>query len=441
MAPEIDMTLYENMGFYADQMNQIRHGLSENLNVRHYADTEFNAAQMKQIRLGLQSGVDPTIYCDAAYDSDQMQELRWGLETGLDVLLYANPRLDGMQMNQIRQGLQANIDVSIYADPKFHWLQMNQIYMGLKAGIDPTLYADPKIDSDQMNEIRLDLEQSIKDPEQRRELTRDEAIEKMVAAGFNDEQIAEELETRDFARELLKEHAEKEPQRNNMRDITIISDKISQYGNIPFIFTNVPKNFSIRDFDYESAIKDAHNVMHGRYYEGIKVDLSDIDNPQVDIRGSVSDFEEAKFESLTIPQDKWESLRVALETNNIPVIESTFVSDECADTLLTVQSIHVDAIHQLLDPKPQEAIFKDEYGYRIKGHEGMVFANDGAAKTYATEKLGIDIQSEERKFEKSSKKQPKEPTPNDDMKIAKAVLAAKAIGAATKAVSKTGPVI
>ncbi len=62
----------------------------------------------------------------------QMDQIRLGLRDGLDVSKYANPKLDSLQMNQIRLGLRDGLDVSQYATPKFtHW-QMDQIRLGLQ---------------------------------------------------------------------------------------------------------------------------------------------------------------------------------------------------------------------------------------------------------------------------------------------------------------------
>lgn len=54
------------------------------------------------------------------FNSDQMEEIRLGLQDNLDVSWYANPIYDDNQMEEIRLGLKDNLDVSKYADPKIH---------------------------------------------------------------------------------------------------------------------------------------------------------------------------------------------------------------------------------------------------------------------------------------------------------------------------------
>lgn len=62
----------------------------------------------------------------------QMNQIRLGLRDGLDVSKYANPKLDSLQMDQIRLGLRDGLDVSIYADPKFNHSKMRKIRQGLR---------------------------------------------------------------------------------------------------------------------------------------------------------------------------------------------------------------------------------------------------------------------------------------------------------------------
>ncbi len=66
------------------------------------------------------------------FNYEQMQEIRQGLKQGVDVSIYANPKFDDDQMRQIRKGLEKELDVSIYANPEFNWEQMEQIRLDLE---------------------------------------------------------------------------------------------------------------------------------------------------------------------------------------------------------------------------------------------------------------------------------------------------------------------
>ena len=51
---KIDMSKYEGKGFDKFQMQVIRKGLEQNLDVSKFADTKYNADQMEQICNGLE---------------------------------------------------------------------------------------------------------------------------------------------------------------------------------------------------------------------------------------------------------------------------------------------------------------------------------------------------------------------------------------------------
>lgn len=89
---------------------------------------------------------------------NQMDEIREGLENGLDVSSYAKPEFFWRQMQQIRLGLEKGLDVSSYAKPEFAWRQMREILFGLERGLDVSVYADPELSWEQMHDIWITLE-------------------------------------------------------------------------------------------------------------------------------------------------------------------------------------------------------------------------------------------------------------------------------------------
>jgi len=147
--------------FNEDQLEIIKQGLQQNLDVSIYAKPEFNHYQMIQILCGLIENLDISIYADPKYDEDQMIEIREGLEQDLDVSVYAKPEFKYKQMQQIKLGLLNNLDVSIYAKPEYNENQMHEIRYGLENDIDISVYTDLKYNSDQMIEIRKGLEQGL----------------------------------------------------------------------------------------------------------------------------------------------------------------------------------------------------------------------------------------------------------------------------------------
>ena len=93
---------------------------------------DFDAGQIYAVLVGLEQNFG----ADLKFNRDQMEQIRKGLEQGLDVSIYANPKYDRNQMKQIRNGLEQGLDVSIYADPQYDWRQMREIRTDLEFGVD-----------------------------------------------------------------------------------------------------------------------------------------------------------------------------------------------------------------------------------------------------------------------------------------------------------------
>ena len=131
-------------------------------NIKEFEETEFDKDQIDEIKKGIKNSIDISAYADPKFSWSQMSQIRQGLEEGLDVTKYANPKFDDSQMFQIRWGLKDGLNVDIYADPKFNWSQMAEIRWGLEAGIDVKEYADPKIHWSEMEEIKKEIEEKSK---------------------------------------------------------------------------------------------------------------------------------------------------------------------------------------------------------------------------------------------------------------------------------------
>ena len=88
------------------------------------------------------------------FNKYQLEEIKLGLKDNLDVNLYANPRFSAGQMELIRQGIKKGLDIKHYANPKFYEGQMRQIVSGLEEGLDVSIYNKPEYNYGQMNEIQ-----------------------------------------------------------------------------------------------------------------------------------------------------------------------------------------------------------------------------------------------------------------------------------------------
>ena len=82
--------------------------------MKEYHTKNFDRMQLEEIREGIKNGVDVSIYADEKYIFLQMAEIRKGLENGIDVTPYLDEEYDWFQMREIRRGLIEGVDVSVY---------------------------------------------------------------------------------------------------------------------------------------------------------------------------------------------------------------------------------------------------------------------------------------------------------------------------------------
>jgi hypothetical protein len=101
------------------------------------AGSIFSVNQLQEIYRGFKTvGINVGIYADPAYNADQMEQIRLGLESKLIVSVYAKPEFNAAQMEEIRLGLKKGLNVSLYADPEICWQEMNNIRTGMEEILD-----------------------------------------------------------------------------------------------------------------------------------------------------------------------------------------------------------------------------------------------------------------------------------------------------------------
>ena len=105
--------------------------------------------------MGIHSCVDITKYLLHEYNGKQMEQIRLGLEEGIDVSEYADPFIDAVSMKEARHRIS---DKWNDEKPALNELQSQEILMGLTSGVDVSLYADPRYTFKEMEKIRLALE-------------------------------------------------------------------------------------------------------------------------------------------------------------------------------------------------------------------------------------------------------------------------------------------
>ncbi len=121
----------------------------------------FNPKQIEQLKMGKANGVNIALYANKSFSAEQMQQIREGLEKKIKARLYADPKFSVVQMSRLKLDMIAGIDVSDYANPVYSNGQMTQLKLGKLSGVDISLYANPKTSIQEMSEIRTRLEMGI----------------------------------------------------------------------------------------------------------------------------------------------------------------------------------------------------------------------------------------------------------------------------------------
>lgn len=171
--------------FTADQIEEIKQGLKEGLDVSVYAKKEFLAAQMMQLRLGLENNISVLPYCDPQFDWFQMEEIRKGIERHVDYESFARPEYPYAVMRELRKALEKGLnfsektdldpetlrelrkatvngfDISTYIEKGFNGHQLHEITYALSLKIKPEKYITPEYPCEAMHEVFLGLEHNV----------------------------------------------------------------------------------------------------------------------------------------------------------------------------------------------------------------------------------------------------------------------------------------
>lgn len=118
----------------------------------------FTKEQIEQLKIGKRNGVNIRIYGNNNLSADQMQIIREALEERLDAGLFADPRYSVDSMRYLRADLKYGVDISYFMNPKYSLEQLSELDSGYLSGIDISKYSDPSLTPEQMSEIRLRLE-------------------------------------------------------------------------------------------------------------------------------------------------------------------------------------------------------------------------------------------------------------------------------------------
>ena len=77
---KVKVLYMDSSAFNTLQVEEIKRGLKEGLEVNYYAHPKYNWKQMAQIRMGLEKGLNVSIFTDSNLSSYEMYEIRTRLE-------------------------------------------------------------------------------------------------------------------------------------------------------------------------------------------------------------------------------------------------------------------------------------------------------------------------------------------------------------------------
>lgn len=154
--------------FDYDQMNEIRKGMNQHIDISPMIDPEFSPAEMTVIRKGIIKKLDVSVYADPKFDEFQMEEIRLGLLSGIDVSVYSKSEISSSDMKFIRTELESgktSSEVSEYVRPECNYKFMPEIRDYLKEGIDirPFIEKHPEIDYHDIRRVACGIELGMDD--------------------------------------------------------------------------------------------------------------------------------------------------------------------------------------------------------------------------------------------------------------------------------------
>lgn len=121
----------------------------------------FTRAQINQLKLGKENGVDIKIFGNNKLSADQMKEIRLALECGINAKPFADPAYSVSAMKALRLNAKYGVDVTYFVNPKFSAEQIYELSTGYLSGVDIAQYADPSLSAKDMSKKRIYLESQI----------------------------------------------------------------------------------------------------------------------------------------------------------------------------------------------------------------------------------------------------------------------------------------
>lgn len=135
--------------------------VTENKKTLNKLDEIYSKEQIEQLKIGKSNGVDIRIYANPALSAEQMEILRKGLERKLNVRPLAFPYFKPNPMRYYIEELACGSDIRKYLNKDYDIHQISELSIAVEQGLDISKMANPKLKADEMAEIRERLERKI----------------------------------------------------------------------------------------------------------------------------------------------------------------------------------------------------------------------------------------------------------------------------------------
>lgn len=155
----VDVSRYALAQIPYEKMRQLRKGLEAGINLQSYL--KLDAGIMRQLRKGRIAGINLLKYINEGYDAEQLNEIRYSLENNIDIDPYLSKEYRAASITQISKGIARGVDVALYASVQYNWRQMREIRKGLENRVEVEKYRNPYYAWEQMRAIRYGMEQGL----------------------------------------------------------------------------------------------------------------------------------------------------------------------------------------------------------------------------------------------------------------------------------------
>lgn len=135
--------------------------ISKNQKTLSKLEEIYRPEQIEQLKLGKANGVDIRIYANPALSAEQMKAIRDGLEKRLNMRPLAFPEYSTLLIRYYTDEMENGIDIRKILNPKYNIGQLAELSLAVELGLDISKMANPDNSADAMAEIRQRLQAKI----------------------------------------------------------------------------------------------------------------------------------------------------------------------------------------------------------------------------------------------------------------------------------------